>query len=176
MGWEHLECNLQLFSCRFHSLCRLPHLHPPPEGHLKWYQRSEERALWLLLRPGVDLRPSPPHQRLLVRAPAQEAVRAVQPPRPIQLTMALVWQTENEWMALKISFFGLLPDPPKRAPVRGLTQDIPSPLWYFCLWDFIVLSCRHQSPPDQEQNKVISAQTFTGLMSYIDNVVVTPAA
>lgn len=34
---------------------------------------------------------------------------------------------------------------------------------------FVLLS---SFPPDQERNKVISAQTFTGLMSYIDNVVV----
>lgn len=31
------------------------------------------------------------------------------------------------------------------------------------------------TPPDQERNKVVTAQTFTGLMPYIDNVLVTPA-
>lgn len=31
------------------------------------------------------------------------------------------------------------------------------------------------TPPDQERNKVVTAQTVTGLMPYIDNVLVTPA-
>ena len=62
-------------SCRFHRLCRLPHLHLPQKGDPTWHQRPEQRTLWLLLHPGVAVRPSAPGQRAPVHPPAQEAVR-----------------------------------------------------------------------------------------------------
>lgn len=162
-GW-----NVLLSSCRYHSLCRLPDLHPPQEGHLKWHQRSEKRSLWILFRPGLDLRPSPLHQRLLVRAPAQAAVREVQLTL-IQLTAVLVQGNENEHTALKVSFFGLLPHPPKRATVRQ--ENSVTSVVFLPVRLYLVLS------PDQAWNKVIAAQTLmSALMSYIDSVLAPPAA
>lgn len=168
---EHLEWNVYLFSCRFHSLCRLPDLHPPQEGHLKWCQRSEEGALWLLFRAGVDLRPSPPHQRLLVRAPAQEAVRGVQPPR---LTAVPAWETENEWtnewMNGSESLILRFTSRPSQMCKSQRTDAGHSATAVVFL--SVRLYCFVITPPDQEWNEVLPAQAFTGLMSDTDRVLV----
>lgn len=76
MTWQNLNYySVMCSSRRFHVLCCMPHLHLPQKGDLERLKRSEQRALRLLLHPGMAVYPSPPDQLRTIRPPAQEAVR-----------------------------------------------------------------------------------------------------
>lgn len=75
-------------SCRFHSLCRLPHLHLPQKGHFEWLQRSEKGTLWLLFHPVLGVCPSPPYQLVPVCPPAQETMSTKGTENPVLKSVA----------------------------------------------------------------------------------------
>lgn len=139
---------------RFHGLCRLPHLHLPQEGDPGWFQRPEQRTLWVLLHPGLDLCPSAPAQWSPLRPPAQKAVRQ----KPGRLTAPPPHPGHQIQIKPELHFiFSLLAPEPQVSDRRPGSRRLQSLLCFCCVLNSVVVLITYLS--NINRNVLTSSKT-----------------